>query len=342
VIEDGAPLAGRDALLADLDGVVYAAAEAIPHAVDALRRAVREGIRVGYVTNNASRTDAQVATQLRGLGLDAAPEDVITSPQAALELLREAIAPGGTVLVVGGEGITELVERAGYRVTRSADDEPDAVVQGFHPSVGWADLAEASFAIERRGIPWIATNQDWTFPHSRGVAPGNGTLVAAVHTATGTLPVVAGKPERAIFDTAVHRLGASAPLMIGDRLDTDVAGARRAGIPSALVLTGIDGARQLLPAAADERPDFILGDLRELFEPYPAASAEAVASGDGDRGAIVRVRHAAVRLDGSRVSIETAGTRPVDLVRAVTTLVWGIGTPIYALDIAPELVSLRP
>ncbi len=337
MIPVGAPLADRDALLADLDGVVYAAADPIPHAVDALNRATREGLRVGYVTNNASRTDAKVAEQLRGFGLETEAADVITSPQAAVQLLANLVAPGSTILVVGGEGVTAELDRAGYRVTRSAEDAPDAIVQGFHPTVGWTELAEASFAIERWGIPWIATNQDWTIPHSRGIAPGNGTLVSAVHTATGVLPTVAGKPERPIFDTAVSRFGATAPFMIGDRLDTDIVGARRAGIPSALVLTGIDGAKQLLPAAADERPDFILGDLRELFEPYPEAQAEAV-----DGGAIVRVRDSAVRLRGADIRIERRGAHLVDLIRAATTLVWGIGTPIYALDIEPDLISLRP
>ena len=330
-IPAGSPLDGRDVLLADLDGVVYAAAEPIAHAVAALGAVQAAGVRVGYVTNNASRTDAEVAGQLRGFGLDVEPADIVTSPQAALELLLGLVPPPALVLVVGGDGITVELERAGYRITRSADDAPAAVVQGFHPSVGWAELAEASFALRDADVPWIATNQDWTFPHSRGVAPGNGTLVSAVHTATGRLPLVAGKPERAIFDTAVARFGAASPLVIGDRLDTDILGANRAGIPSALVLTGIDGARQLLPARETERPAFILGDLRELTEPYPEATAERV-----EGGAIVRVRGAAVRLDGDRVLVESAGSR-TDLLRAACTLIWGVGRPIYGLDVAEEL-----
>jgi len=327
----GSPLAGRDALLVDLDGVVYAAAEPIPYAAASIAAAQTAGLRVGYVTNNAARTDEQVAEQLRGFGLEAQARDVITSPQAALDLLRELVPAPAVVLVVGGDGITVELERAGYRVTRSADDAPAAVVQGFHPSVGWAELAEASFAIQRTGAHWIATNQDWTFPHSRGIAPGNGTLVSAVHLATGTMPLVAGKPERPIFDAAVARFGASAPLMIGDRIDTDILGANRAGIPSALVLTGIDGARQLLPAREEERPAFILGDLRDLAAPYPEATAERV-----EGGAIVAVRDAAVRLDGDRVLVEASGDR-VDLIRAACTLIWGIGRPIYSLDVAEEL-----
>ncbi|TPX05250.1 HAD-IIA family hydrolase, partial [Schumannella luteola] len=266
-----APLDGVDVLLADLDGVVYASHEAIPHAVDALNAAAASGRRLGYLTNNASRTPQTVAAQLRELGLHAEPDDIVSSPQAAVVLLAELVPAGATVLVVGGDGLVSEVERAGFRVTRSADDAPAAVVQGFAPQVAWTDLAEAAFALKGgdSGIPWVATNTDWTIPQARGTAPGNGTLVSAVHTAVGRLPVVAGKPERALFDVAVARFGAAHPLFIGDRLDTDILGARRAGMPSALVLTGIDGPKQLLAAAPDSRPDFVLADLRGLTEPYP-------------------------------------------------------------------------
>ena len=158
-------------------------------------------------------------------------------------------------------------------MTRSADDSPAAVVQGFAPEVGWTQLAEAAFALkvpeEEGGIPWIATNTDWTIPQSRGIAPGNGTLVSAVHTAIGRLATVAGKPEVPIFEEAVARFGARHPLFLGDRLDTDILGANRAGIPSALVLTGIDRPKHVLAAPAGSQPTFILGDLRELHEPYP-------------------------------------------------------------------------
>ena len=158
-------------------------------------------------------------------------------------------------------------------MTRSAEDSPAAVVQGFAPEVGWTQLAEAAFALkvpeEEGGIPWIATNTDWTIPQSRGIAPGNGTLVSAVHTAVGRLATVAGKPEVPIFEEAVARFGARHPLFLGDRLDTDILGANRAGIPSALVLTGIDRPKHVLAAPAGSQPTFILGDLRELHEPYP-------------------------------------------------------------------------
>ena len=209
-----APLDGIDVVLADLDGVVYAGAGAIPHAVESLNLA-REGRALGYITNNASRTDASVAAHLSDLGLATAARDVVTSPQAAMRLLSTAVSPGSTILVVGGEGLVVEVEKAGFVVTRSAEDNPDAVVQGFAPEVGWTQLAEAAFALklpeEDGGIPWIATNTDWTIPQSRGVAPGNGTLVSAVHTAVGRLATVAGKPEVPIFEEATARFGAQRP-----------------------------------------------------------------------------------------------------------------------------------
>jgi glycerol 3-phosphatase-2 len=334
------PLDGVDLLLADLDGVVYAGPTALPYAVESINRA-QKSIRVGYITNNASRTADSVAEHLSDLGLTVVGDDVVTSPQAAIVLLEELVPAGSTILVVGGEGLTSVVEAHGFRVTRSAEDAPAAVIQGFHPSVAWTDLAEAAYALRvpadgGTGIPWVATNTDWTIPQARGTAPGNGTLVSAVHTAVGRLPVVAGKPERAIFDSAVERFAASSPLVLGDRLDTDILGANRAGIASALVLTGIDGPKQVLAADTDSRPSLILGDLRELFEPYPAPVEERDER-TGDR--VFRSAAAAVRLAGNRVTIDAAGDRPIDLLRAGTAAVWGAGVPIYALDVAPGLYS---
>jgi glycerol 3-phosphatase-2 len=334
------PLDGVDLLLADLDGVVYAGPTALPYAVESINRA-QKSVRVGYITNNASRTADSVAEHLSDLGLTVVGDDVVTSPQAAIVLLEELVPAGSTILVVGGEGLTSVVEAHGFRVTRSAEDAPAAVIQGFHPSVAWTDLAEAAYALRvpadgGTGIPWVATNTDWTIPQARGTAPGNGTLVSAVHTAVGRLPVVAGKPERAIFDSAVERFAASSPLVLGDRLDTDILGANRAGIASALVLTGIDGPKQVLAADTDSRPSLILGDLRELFEPYPAPVEERDER-TGDR--VFRSAAAAVRLAGNRVTIDAPGDRPIDLLRAGIAAVWGAGVPIYALDVAPGLYS---
>jgi len=331
------PLDGVDVLLADLDGVVYTGPHALPYAVESINRA-QQSMRVGYITNNASRTADSVAHHLSELGLTVAGEDVVTSPQAAIVLLEQLVPAGSTILVVGGDGLTSVVEAHGFRVTRSAEDGPAAVIQGFHPTVAWTDLAEAAFALRTDegsdGIPWVATNTDWTIPQARGTAPGNGTLVSAVHTAIGRLPVVAGKPERAIFEAAVERFSATHPLFLGDRLDTDILGANRAGMASALVLTGIDGPKQVLAADADSRPTFLLGDLRELFEPY-----ETPVATEDEHGRLVRAGSASVRVSGGSVTIADAGGSDIELLRAATSAVWGSGRPIYALDIDPGLYS---
>jgi len=327
-----APLDGVDVVLADLDGVVYAGAGALPHAVDSLNRA-RDGRSLAYITNNAARTDASVAAHLSELGLATTPRDVVTSPQAAMRLLAEKIAPGSTVLVVGGDGLVVEVEKAGFVVTRSADDAPSAVVQGFAPEVGWTQLAEAAFALktpeEDGGIPWVATNTDWTIPQSRGIAPGNGTLVSAVHTAVGRLATVAGKPEVPIFEEAVARFEAQHPLFLGDRLDTDILGANRAGIPSALVLTGVDRPKHVLAAPENSRPTYILGDLRELHEPYPEVQVK-----DG----VTTVRDARVAIDGADIRILSEGA-PVDLVRAGAAAIWSTGRAIFGFRVPERLYA---
>lgn len=329
-----APIEGVDVVLGDLDGVVYTGPGPVPHAVESLNRAAGEGRRLGFITNNASRTDASVAAHLTGLGIPVAAGDVVTSPQAAMRLLRDTVPPGSTILVVGGEGLVVEVEKAGFRVTRSAEDAPAAVVQGFAPEVGWTQLAEAAYAlatpVEDGGIPWIATNTDWTIPQARGVAPGNGTLVSAVHTAVGRLATVAGKPETPIFREAVARFGAQSPLFLGDRLDTDILGAARAGIRSALVLTGIDRPKHVLAAPNGGRPDYILGDLRELFEPYPQTVVT---------GARTTVGTACVEIDGADVRIVAEGDRPIDLLRAGAAAIWATGRAIFGFRVPERLYA---
>jgi glycerol-1-phosphatase len=332
---DGAtPLEGVDVVLADLDGVVYAGPGPIPHAVESLNAAVATGIRLGYITNNASRTDASVAAHLTDLGLTVAADDVVTSPQAAMRLLRDLVPAGSTVLVVGGEGLVVEVEKAGFVVTRSADDAPAAVVQGFAPEVGWMQLAEAAYALrtplEEGGIPWVATNTDWTIPQARGIAPGNGTLVSAVHTAVGRLATVAGKPEVPIFTEAVARFEAHSPLFVGDRLDTDIQGAVSAGIRSALVLTGIDRPKHVLAAPPNSRPDYLLADLRDLSEPYPATVVE---------GARTSVGRATVEIDGADLRIVREGDRPIDLVRAAAAAIWDSGRAIFGFRMPERLYA---
>jgi glycerol-1-phosphatase len=330
------PLDDVDVVLSDLDGVIYAGPGPIPHAVESLTLAGRTR-RLGYITNNASRTDASVASHLRQLGLTGTvANDIVTSPQAAVRLLRDRLPEGARILVVGGEGLVVEVEKAGFTVTRSADDDPAAVVQGFAPEVGWAQLAEAAYALkvpeEEGGIPWIATNTDWTIPQARGIAPGNGTLVSAVHTAVGRLATVAGKPETPIFEEAVARFGARHPLFLGDRLDTDIAGADRAGIESALVLTGIDRPKHVLAAPQGSRPTYILSDLRELHEPYPRTTV---------RGDTTSVGSASVRIEGADILVVSEGERPIDLLRAAAAAIWASGRAIFGFRV-PEILYADP
>jgi glycerol-1-phosphatase len=335
------PLDGVDLILTDLDGVIYTGRHAIPHAVEAINSAAAS-IRIGYITNNASRSPNAVAEHLSGLGLHVVADDVVTSPQAAIKLLADLVPAGSVILVVGGAGLTDVVKAAGFRVTDSAQDKPAAVIQGFAPDVGWKQLAEASYALARdtdgNGIPWVATNTDWTIPQERGIAPGNGTLVSAVHTAVGILPVVAGKPERPIFDEALARFGAQSPVLIGDRLDTDILGANRAGIPSILVLTGIDKAKQVIAAAPEERPRYLLGDLRGLAEPYPIIEAGE----DTDGSIVTKVGDAIIRRQETTLTIENSGDDQLNLIRAGAAAVWTSGIAIYALEIPEELYSWIP
>lgn len=327
-----APAEGRELILADLDGVVYRGALAIPNAVEQLNAAATRA-RVAYLTNNASRTSVAVTEQLRAFGLRLGVNDVVTSPQAATALLARTVAPGSKVLVVGGDGLVDELTKAGFEITRSADDNPDAVVQGFAPHIGWQDLAEASFALaERPGrdpLPWIATNTDWTLPLERGLAPGNGTLVSAVHTAVQRLPEFAGKPEPAIFESAFERFGTRNALMIGDRLDTDMKGARAAGIASMHVLTGVDRPKQLVAASSDMRPDFIVETLEGLHEPYPGTVIEK----DGT----AKVGTARVRMEGHIVKIVDRGDAPINLLRAGCAAIWASGLAIYGLQVPEEL-----
>lgn len=252
-------MSGYDCLFVDLDGVVYRGRQAVPHAVTALNA---HPARKVYVTNNASRTPQTVADQLSGYGLRVAADDVVTSAQAAAAHLATLVPAGANVLVTGGDGLRQAIAENGLRAVDSADDA-DAVIQGYSPKLGWKDLAEASYAVAR-GVPWIASNTDMSVPTARGIAPGNGTFVAAVTSATGVHPVVTGKPHAPIMELAARRSGAKRPLVIGDRLDTDVAAATAAGLDSLLVLTGVSAWQELLDMDPAALPTRVAPDLRVL------------------------------------------------------------------------------
>ncbi|CAB4546449.1 unannotated protein [freshwater metagenome] len=254
-------------------------------------------------------------------------DEIVSSGQTGVELLSTLIAPGSKVLVVGGEGLRNYTEQAGFVLVADSTENPAAVIQGFSPDIGWKHLAEAAYAIQN-GAKWVATNSDWTIPQERGIAPGNGTLISAVHTAVGQLPLVAGKPEVAIFETAKRRLDVSRPLFVGDRIDTDILGANRAGIDSVLVLTGISKAKELLATTADSNPTFVIEDLRELLLPY-------VHPKQTTRG--FRLRDAEVELLGNRVRVVAGQPNSIDALRCACALIWNSGKAIHTLDVEPSL-----
>ena len=252
-----------DAIVCDLDGVVYRGERAVPHAVEALAAV---GVPIQFATNNASRPPHQVAEHLRRLGLDVSDDSVATSSQAAAWVLTRHLEPGAVVLAIGGEGVALALRESGFVPVSSAQDVPAAVVQGYGPEVNATDLAQVAYAVQR-GALWMATNTDHTLPTAWGYAPGNGALVLAVGAAVGRGPdLVAGKPDEPLYLMCAERLGVAPHrvLAIGDRLDTDIEGAQNAGMDSLLVLTGVHGVRDALAASPEARPTWIARDLRAL------------------------------------------------------------------------------
>ncbi|MBP2703448.1 HAD-IIA family hydrolase [Microbispora sp. RL4-1S] len=288
-----------DTLLLDLDGVVYLGKHAVPSAPEALERARRGGVRLAFVTNNASRTPAAIAQHLTHLGVPAASEDVVTSAQAAARLIAERVPPGSPVLVVGGMGLRTAVRAQGLRPVTTALDAPVAVVQGMWDGLSYGLLAEGTLAV-RQGAWFVGANGDSTMPTGRGELPGNGSMSRVIATATGVEPVVAGKPEPPLHRESMIRTEARRPLIVGDRLDTDIEGATRAGVDSLLVMTGVTGPLDLLTAEPRHRPTHIALDLTGLHAPPAWTRAEdgghacggwtarrqdgrLTLSGDGDR-----------------------------------------------------------
>jgi glycerol-1-phosphatase len=268
--ESDEPLVERhDLVMLDLDGVVYVEGDAVPHAADAVSQATSAGATCVYVTNNASRPPAAVADHLRSLGMPATTEDVVTSAQAAARMLVELVGEGAPVFVIGGAGLLDALAERGLVATQQMDDDPAAVVSGYHPEVRWRTVIDGAILV-REGLPWVATNTDMTVPTARGPGPGNGVLVGAVARYARVEPRVAGKPEPPLISETVARRGGERPLMVGDRLDTDIEGARRAGCDSLLVMTGVTDLPTLVAAVPDQRPTYVAADLRALLEPQPA------------------------------------------------------------------------
>lgn len=314
-----APAHAHDALLLDLDGVVYRGADPVEHAATSIAAAAAAGAKPVYVTNNASRPPQVVADQLTGLGIPTEPDVVMTASLAAAAMLRHELPPGSRVLCIGGPGVAQAMESAGFIAVTSAEDEPVAVVQGYGPDVGWAQLTEATYAITA-GARFVATNLDSTLPTERGMAVGNGSLVAAVINATGVQPVSSGKPEAGIFHEAAAMVGATTPLVVGDRLNTDLAGGRAAGYPGLHVLTGVSQVPQLLAAQPHERPTLLALDLRGLLHSHPPVQ---VHDGEGWRCRDgLAVSPTRLVREGSAVELTSLATITLDELRALCVAAW--------------------
>jgi glycerol 3-phosphatase-2 len=321
-----------DCLLLDLDGTVFRGHEATIGAVDALA-AVQA--RTLYVTNNASRSPSEVAQHLVELGFAAEPADVVTSAQSAARLLASQLPSGSKVLVIGTDALAAEVGNVGLRPVRGWSDDPVAVVQGHSPQTGWSDLAEAALAI-RSGALWVAANVDRTLPSERGLLPGNGSMVAALRTATDSEPQVAGKPAPTLLNDALSRGTFERPLVVGDRLDTDIAGANAANLPSLLVLTGVNNAADMVFAIPEERPDFVAPDLRSLDAPSETLRNAPHPAWKVDVGPTELV----VRWTG----LDTKD--PLTVVRATASALWSSGwkggpRPITAGDDTAHLALER-
>lgn len=258
-----------DVALLDLDGVVYIGPDAVPGAAERLARAAEAGQRLAFVTNNAARPPAEVAEHLRELGIDAAEEDVVTSAQAAARLLAERCPPGSAVYVIGGKGLFEALAEQGLRPVQSVEDRPVAVVSGYSRELSWGTVTDGAILV-RGGLPWVASNTDMSVPTPQGPGPGNGVLVEAVARFADRSPVVAGKPGSALFEETLRRVGGSRPLVVGDRLDTDIEGAVNTGYDSLLVMTGVTGLEELVAAPKELRPSYVSAGLGGLGTPHPA------------------------------------------------------------------------
>jgi glycerol-1-phosphatase len=300
-----------DVAVLDLDGVVYVGPDAVPGAPEHLTRAAAAGMHLAYVTNNASRPPREVAAHLRDLGVEAAEGDVVTSAQAAARLLADRLDPGAAVFVIGGDGLFEALTERGLAPVQRIEDEPAAVVSGFHRDLRWGTVVDGAILV-RRGLPWVAANTDLSVPTPHGFGPGNGRLVDTVAQFAERSPVVAGKPRSPLFRETLRRVGGSRPLVVGDRLDTDIEGAVEVGFDSLLVLTGVTGLAEIVAAPPGSRPTYLSLDLGGLGRTHPAV--EETPEGFARGGLRARV-------ESGRLTVRGTGD-PADWWRVVACAAW--------------------
>jgi glycerol 3-phosphatase-2 len=315
-----------DVALLDLDGVVYIGGVAIPGAPEALREASQRGMRLAYVTNNAFRTPAAVADLLTGMGAPASPADVVTSAQAAARLIAGKFPVGTKVLVIGGTGLRLALRERGLIPVSTASEHPEAVVEGYAPGISYGAIAEGGLAVAA-GALFVATNGDSTLPGPRGAQPGNGSMVQVIAHATGVEPIVAGKPEPPLHHESVLRTGAKHPLVVGDRLDTDIEGAQGVGADSLLVLTGVTHPADVIAAPPHQRPTYIGADLSALLTSYisPRRRGEVFQCADWTAG-----------VSGQSLTLSGSGD-PICALRALCAAAWASPGPVNAVAALKDL-----
>ena len=320
--------AAYDLAMLDLDGVVYVGGHAVPGAPEHLEAVRGHGQRLAFITNNASRPPSVVAEHLTELGVRAEASDVVTSAQAAARLLRERLREGARVVSLGADGLWCALE-AEELVPVGVGDDADAIATGYGPDVVWRDVMRAAVRI-RDGLWWVASNSDMTIPTPFGTAPGHGVLVDMLRRFTGIEPVIAGKPARPLLDETIRRVGGSRPLMVGDRLDTDIAGGHTAGVDSLLVLTGVTGLEDLVEATPELRPTYLSRDLAGLLGPHPVVEVE-----DGGR---CRLGGWDVTSADGTLAVSGSGSAD-DWWRAVASVAWWCldtsGTPVDVSRVSP-------
>jgi HAD superfamily hydrolase (TIGR01450 family) len=302
---------GYDLVMFDLDGVVYIESAAVPGAPEQLARLRGGDTRVAFITNNASRPPEAVAEKLTGLGVEARPDEVVTSAQAAAHLLVERHGGDSVIACLGADGLQQALREVGLRPAAVDDDRAAALVTGYGPDVVWRDVMRAAVRV-RDGLPWVASNTDRSLPTRFGPAPGHGVMVDMLERFSGVKAVVAGKPQRPLLDEAIRRLGGRRPLMVGDRLDTDIEGANNIGIDSLLVMTGVTGLPELAAAGPELRPTYVSVGLDGMFVAHPAPERD-------DSGWSCGGWRAAV--EGDRLQVSGDGM-PDDWWRVVAAAAW--------------------
>ena len=299
-----------DVAVLDLDGVVYVGADAVAGAPEALNAAQADGMHLAFVTNNAARPPEAVGEHLRELGVEAHDEDVVTSAQAAAHLLSDRVPAGSKVFLLGGPGLEQALRERGLEPVTEPSDDVAAVAQGYGPDVRWRQMMQGAVLV-RSGLPWVATNTDMTIPTDTGVAPGNGAAVRLVAEFAEREPDVAGKPKPPLFQETLDRVGGERPLVIGDRLETDIEGAVTMGWDSLLVLTGVTGLEELVRAPKDRRPTYVGRDLAALARPQAAPEV----------GDVVSLGGWSAHTEEDRLVVEGGGS-PDDWWRVVAVAGW--------------------